>query len=311
MSYRLPPLNALRAFEAAARHRSFKDAANELNVTPGAVGQQVRTLEEFLGVTLFHRLHKSLDLTATARVYLPDLSKAFRIMSDATDAVTPTRPGTQLIIGVDRWFAETWLMPRLHRLLDADPALDVRVTLDTSLEDIREGHVDAVIRPDVGPQPGFENEIVFEDRWIPVCAPSLQTGQRRLRAPSDLVEHVLLHEPGKERWRRWLARYDVSEVDPARGPSFSDEQLLLEAAKAGQGVALVRSLAARSALNSGALVMPFHLSISDHCPFHLIYLQATRDCSGMAAFRSWMAEEVSESAPDSDGKAGIRVDGMS
>src|ERR1700753_2410810 len=193
MTARLPSLNGLRAFEAAARHLSFTQAASELNVTQTAISHQIRRLEEELGLRLFIRKNRALALTPQARDYLPGVRAAFNDLRLATDRLLRKDDDNVLTVSTLASLAAKWLLPRLTAFQEAHPGIDVRITTSTSLVDFRIGDVDAAIRYGRANWPGVRADWLTADRLFPVCSPALLTGPRPLRRPEDLADHVLLH----------------------------------------------------------------------------------------------------------------------
>lgn len=292
MSYRLPSLNALRAFEAAARHLSFKQAANELHVTPGAVGQHIKALEDTLGVRLFQRLNRSLLLTEAGQAYLPPIQTAFRHISEATSRLAPERLPKAFDIGVQPAFAVKWLMPRLPRFVAAHPGIKLHLSTVSPMEDLLAGRVDAAILPGLGQHPGLKSDFILADAKVPVCSPSLLNAAMPLQAPQDLQHHMLLHDAYREDWPTWLALHDIQGVEATQGLSFSDEKLLIQAAIDGQGIALGRPLLVDRELTEGRLIQPFDLSVSAELAYYLFYPEGRADCVEIRAFRTWVHNET-------------------
>src|SRR6202790_2648123 len=196
MTARLPSLNGLRAFEAAARHLSFTVAASELNVTQTAISHQIRRLEEELGIRLFIRQNRALALTPEARDYLPGVRAAFNDLRYATERVLRRDNDHVLTVSTLASLAAKWLLPRLSAFQEAHPGIDVRITTSTSLVEFKNDDVDAAIRYGRGKWPGLRADWLMADRLFPVCSPALLTGNRPLRCPEDLADHVLLHTSG-------------------------------------------------------------------------------------------------------------------
>ncbi|MDX1514041.1 MAG: transcriptional regulator GcvA, partial [Gammaproteobacteria bacterium] len=230
MARKLPPLNALRAFEAAARHLSFTRAAEELHVTQAAVSHQVKSLEEYLGIKLFRRFNRSLLLTDEGQAYLPTMTKAFDLMSDATSRLVKKDPAGPLTVSVLPSFAARWLVPRLGRFRRAHPEIDLRIDPATQLVDFGRGDVDVGIRYGRGEYPGLRSDRLMEEDIFPVCSPALLDGEHPLKDPEDLAHHTLLHDDGHGDWRTWLLAAGVDGVDPTRGPIFTDSSMLIQAA---------------------------------------------------------------------------------
>src|SRR5881397_2451533 len=206
MTARLPSLNGLRAFEAAARHLSFTQAASELNVTQTAISHQIKRLEEELGVRLFVRQNRALTLTPQAQDYLPGIRAAFNDLRLATDRLKRRDNDHVLTVSTLASLAAKWLLPRLSAFQASHPGIDVRITTSTALVDFRNGDVDAAIRYGRGQWPGLRAEWLMADEGFPVCSPALLAGKRPLQTPEDLRDHVLLHTSNAnyDDWRQWL-----------------------------------------------------------------------------------------------------------
>lgn len=298
MSRRLPPLNALRAFEAAARHLSFTRAAEELFVTQAAISHQVKALEEHLGRKLFRRLNRALLLTDDGQAYLPSVSRAFTLINEATNnLLTKDAPGPLTVSALPS-FAARWLVPRLGRFRQVRPDIDLRIDPSAELSDFAGGDVDVSIRYGRGKYPGLRADWLMTEDIFPVCSPQLVAGEHRLRDPADLEHHVLLHDDGHGDWRTWLLAASVDRVDPARGPIFTDSSMLIQAAMAGQGVALARGVLAADELAAGRLVRPFTLSLPTEYAYYLVCPKDTAEQPKIAAFRDWLLDEARrESSP--------------
>ncbi len=292
MARRLPPLNALRAFEAAARHLSFTRAAGELHVTQAAVSHQVKALEEHLGRKLFRRLNRALLLTDDGQAYLPSISRAFTLLNDATnDLLTKQAPGPLTVSALPS-FAARWLVPRLGRFRQIRPDIDLRIDPSAELSDFAGGDVDVGIRYGRGKYPGMRADWLMTEDIFPVCSPALLEGPHPLRDPRDLQHQVLLHDDGHGDWRTWLLAAGVDRVDPARGPIFTDSSMLIQAAMAAQGVALARGVVAADELAAGRLVRPFTLSLSTAYAYYLVCPVNTAEQPKIAAFRDWLLDEA-------------------
>lgn len=293
MSRRLPPLNALRAFEAAARHLSFTRAAEELHVTQAAVSHQVKSLEDYLGIKLFRRFNRSLLLTDEGQGYLPTLTKAFDLMQEATTRLAKKEAGGPLTVSVLPSFAARWLVPRLGRFRRAHPEVDLRIDPEPGLADFAHGDVDVGIRYGRGVYPGLRADRLMEEDIFPVCSPALLEGEHPLKHPEDLAHHILLHDDGHGDWRTWLLAAQVEAVDPNRGTVFTDSSMLIEAAKRGQGVALARSVLAADELEAGTLVRPFgRQSVPSEYAYYIVCPEDTADLPKIKAFREWVLAEA-------------------
>jgi len=293
MGRRLPPLNAVRAFEAAARHLSFTLAAEELNVTQAAVSHQVKALEQRLGVPLFRRLNRGLRLTDAGALYRTELEDILDRLEQATERLRASEAAGLLTVSTGTSFASKWLVPRLQRFRERRPDIDVRIDADDALTDFRRDNVDLAIRYGGGVYPGLYSVKLLQDTVFPVCGPKLLEDRYPLRAPEDLKHHTLLHDQGVvEDWSSWLRTAGVSGVDASRGPSFSHSAMLIEAAIAGQGVALARSSMVAHDLREGRLVQPFLLSLRPEFSYWVVCPQATVDKPKIAEFRAWVLEEA-------------------
>jgi LysR family transcriptional regulator, glycine cleavage system transcriptional activator len=309
MSYRMPPLNALRAFEASARHLSFKQAANELRVTAGAVSQHVKSLEELLGIKLFRRLHKSLELTQAGVAYLPALRNAFSIISEATQRIAAKRQAEVLSIGVQAAFAVKWLFGSLPQFLEVNPRIDVRLGSSIELEEVRQGTVDAIIRYGAGHFPGFCSTLIRAERLDPVCSPRLPANGPPLRKPEDLRHYTLLHDEFREGWRIWCAAQEIDNLDLTKGLSFADEHLALKAAIEGFGVALAQGVLVEEDVRSGRLVRPFGDGLQLNSGYYLICSDGNAECAKMKTFRAFLSSALVATDTDAHALPAIEVPG--
>jgi LysR family transcriptional regulator, glycine cleavage system transcriptional activator len=307
---RFPPLNALRAFEAAARHLSFKKAARELHVTPGAVSHQVKLLEEHLHVPLFRRLTRALELTAEGHSMLPKVREGLDALQAAVERVRSREEMSALTIVAPPNFAARWLVPRLSGFTKAYPNIEMHIASRQSMVDGRENGSVTVpddMRPDnaivmirfgSGHYPGAHVDEVFSAVYVPVCSPKLLKGEHALRKPSDLRYHTLLHddtvieEGARPSWNDWLQSVGVTDIDATRGPHFSDAALALDAAIEGMGVTLaIKSLLA-SEIEAKRLVVPFDISAPTGYAYYLVTPEASAENRAVASFRSWLLEEA-------------------
>ena len=308
---RFPPLHALRAFEAAARHLSFKRAAAELHVTAGAVSHQVKLLESVLGVALFRRLTRALELTPEGQLLLPKLREGLASIHAAVEAVRARETACALNVHAPPNFAARWLIPRLNGFTSAHPDLALHLASSQSMIDGREngdlvhrtteGRDDALvvsIRFGTGHYPGAQVDEVFAAEYVPVCSPRLLTGERPLRRPEDLRAHTLLHddtvldENARPSWGDWLASAGVEGVDTARGPHFSDASLAIEAAIEGMGVALAVKPLLATEIEAGRLAVPFDLVAPANWAYYLVSPDTEAHRPPVAAFRKWLLREA-------------------
>lgn len=299
MNRRLPPLNALRAFEAAARHLSLSRAAEELHVTPAAVSHQVKALEEALGVKLFRRVSRGLALSAAGQALLPPLSEGFDRLLEGVDEVRRADERRPLTVSVAPSFGAKWLVPRLERLREAHPDLDVRIDANPRVVDLEREDIDVALRYGPGDYPGLHVEHLMSDEVVPVCAPQLVHGEHPLREPADLAHHVLLHheqplgDQSYPDWRMWLLAAGVQGVDASRGPRFTIATMALQAAQDAQGVALIgRALVARD-VAAGRLVQPFQgVGVPLRFAYWVVSPPRNAQLPRVKAFREWLHREA-------------------
>ena len=294
---RLPPLNSLRAFEAAARHLNFSRAADELSVTPGAVSQQIQNLEDYVGAALFRRTPKGLLLTDAAQTALPALREAFDRLAEAASLLTAAVDGRRLTLTAAPSFAAKWLVPRLGKFETLHPQVDVWLSAGMDLVDLTAGEVDVAIRYGAGRYPGLETTRLLGETVLPVISPDLMA-QTPLNEPNDLTRHILLHDGSPEPddscpdWPMWLAARQVKGVDGARGPRFNQSSLVIEAAVNGRGVALAKRTLAQADLEAGRLVAPMEDSTAVDFAYYLVHPKAKGRLPQVKAFIAWITAEA-------------------
>ena len=294
---RLPPLNALRAFEAAARHMNFSRAADELSVTPGAVSQQIQNLEDYIGAALFKRTPKGLLLTDGAQTALPALREAFDRLAEAASLLTAAEDGRRLTVSAAPSFAAKWLVPRLGRFEAAHPEVDVWLSAGLELVDFTSGEVDLAIRYGTGRYPGLEVSRLLGETVSPVVSPRLLE-EVPLHDLADLSRHVLLHDGSPDAddscpdWSMWLAARGVKGVDGARGPRFNQSSLVIEAAVNGRGVALAKQTLAQADLDAGRLAIPFDIATAVDFAYYIVHPKAKGRLSQVKAFVAWLLAEA-------------------
>jgi LysR family glycine cleavage system transcriptional activator len=298
MSGHLPPLSALRAFEAAARLVSFSRAADELHVTPAAVSHQIHALEQDLGVKLFNRLNRSIELTASARVLLPGLTEAFAGIQSSVRRLRAHNDTGTLTVTASPSFAAKWLVLRLHRFQEQCLDVDVRISATDDLVDLTKGDFDIAIRYGTGNYPGLEVELLFTNEVFPACSPQLLANGPPLRTPDDLPLHNLIHDQAVERdplvptWPMWLKAAGVKNVPAATGLSFNNMHLAMDAAIAGHGVVLAQSTIAAADLAAGRLVRLFSLALPDQFAYYIVTALGTLERPKIRAFRDWLRCEA-------------------
>jgi LysR family glycine cleavage system transcriptional activator len=313
--YRLPPLNALRVFEAAARHLSFKEAAAELNITQAAVSHQVKSLEDYLGVDLFRRAGRGVQLTEAARACLPRLREGFDSLAAAVEMIRERADEAELQITAPPVFTARWLMPRLADFAKKEPKIDVRVVANSRMVD--SGALDSPVligtlnlRSDAsgveihlgqGEYPGHRADRLFGVTMVLVASPELIDGEPPLRQPADLARHVLLHDDAMEivahgdAWQKWLEAAHVADrVDGSRGPRFSSNILSLEAASQKLGVALALRPLIDADVASGRLVRPFEVEVKPRSAYYLVCPEVIAERPAVKAFRTWLLKQAVE-----------------
>jgi LysR family glycine cleavage system transcriptional activator len=298
MERRLPPLNALRAFESAARYLSLTRAAEELHVTPAAVSHQVKGLEAYLGVKLFRRANRALLLTDAGQACVPGLREGFDRLAEAMEAVRARDDSGPFTVTVPPSFGAKWLVTRLDRFTRKHPGYDVRLDASMHLVDLMREGVDIAVRYGTGQYEGMRVDCLMDEVVIPVCSPRLLEGNNPLQAPGDLCRHTLLHHTAPYQddsypdWRMWLQAAGVTSCDLGRGPTFSMASMAVEAAIDGQGVALVGHVLVADDIAAGRLIRPFDLSFPAHFAYYIVCPLITAERPRVVAFREWLLEEA-------------------
>ena len=300
---RLPPLNSIRAFEATARHLSFSKAANELNVTPGAISQQVKVLEDYLSIKLFKRKNRIILLTDEAQICLPLLSEGLDKLSQGIESIREQNTDKPLTITAPPALTSYWLLPRLTSFQRLFPDIDVRLDASNVLADLVNDDIDVGIRFGTGEYAGLEADYLFSQNVIAVCSPKLLLNRKKLQSPRDLKDLTLLHAQGDFfvtdnthiDWAMWFATVDVTAegVDACHGLHFSQHNFLVDAAIRGQGVALVGDVTVSDEIATGKLVKLFKdTDIPLNFSFFLVYSNNKANLPRVKVFRQWLLDEV-------------------
>lgn len=299
---RLPTLNSLKAFEAAARHESFTRAAEELCVTQGAVSHQVKALETELGMKLFVRQGQRLIITESGRDYLGVVRDAFDRLADGTDRLLKRQKGGVLAVSVSPNFAAKWLVHRLGRFAEAHPEIDLRVSAQPHHVDFAREDIDLAIRHGEGNEPGLHVTRLCAEEVFPVCSPKLLSGRNPLRKPSDLGRFTLIHVSdrqgwsNRQGWSQWLELAGVKAVDSSRGLVLDQASMAIDAAVDGQGVVLTRTALAASDIIGGRLIRPFDVAMPALFGYWIVCAKAAAKLPKIMAFSEWLLAEATEDA---------------
>lgn len=304
------PFNALHAFVVAARQGSFSKAAEELHVTPAAVSQQIRLLEDLLGVQLFHRLHRGLTLTDAGRAGLTKMQDGFQSLYEAVQQIQTGDDKRELNIWTSPSFASKWLVPRVHRFREAHPGIDLRISGSASLidsdttapslsaETLKAHNIDVAIRFGSGNYPGCVVDRIMEVNAITLCSPSLLENDALppLKEPKDLVHYTLLHDEspyeGRPQWKSWLKNAGLEDLKCQHNLYFNSVLLALSAAVEGQGVVLTLDQLSKSDIYKGHLVQLFDLPMEVEHGYHAVSLEGAQSDPCVTAFKAWLFEEA-------------------
>jgi LysR family glycine cleavage system transcriptional activator len=299
----LPSLNGLRAFEAAARHMSFTRAAAELNVTQTAISHQIRRLEEQLGLTLFIRRNRTLELTREALDYLPSIRSAFADLHRATAKLRRNDHEGRLTVSTTASLATKWLVSRVAAFQEAYPGIEVRISTSTHLVDFQREEVDIAVRYGHGIWPGLRAHWLMAEHIFPVCSPGLLSDARPLRAPEDLANHTLLHTTvSREDWQLWLTAAGLpASIATRRGMTFDQGFMAIQAAVEGLGVALGRFHLVEADIAAGRLVAPFDTVLPQDAGYYVVAPEATADAPKIVRFRDWLIASATPGALASGG----------
>jgi LysR family transcriptional regulator, glycine cleavage system transcriptional activator len=290
MRRRLPPLSTLPVFEAASRLGSFSAAAEELHVTHGAVSHQIRSLEEHLGIALFARNGRRVALTPDGAAFAEQVRNALRLVGEAVESISPEARQNRLTISVLPSFASRWLMPHIGRFVELHPEYEISVQSTISLANFSSDGVDVAIRFGRGPWPGVHSERIAGDAYFPVCSPRFHRG----KLPKNLQQLagfklLRTHMPNWELWFR-AARLDF--VPPMHGVDYDDASLLLQAAIAGEGIALTRKSLVENDLAAGRLVKLFDIEVASPEDYYLVCAAQQALAAKITAFRDWIVKEI-------------------
>lgn len=289
---KLPSLNALRAFEAGARHLSFTRAADELSVTQTAISHQVRQLEDHLGVKLFERRPRELALTPAGSALYPVLSEAFDRVAEAVTRIRARPESRPLSVSLTPTFGSRWLAQRLGRFWREYPDVDLRLHHSVQLVDLLRDDVDMAVRFGRGGWAGLVAERLMRAQATPLCSPELMKGSNPLRSPSDLKHHVLIQEKDYQGWTEWLAAAGVKDVDGRRGPVIDDVNAIIRSAIEGHGVMIAIPEVLSEEIASGKLVAPFETRPDPAFAYYVVYPPGGLDRPEARAFHDFLKAEA-------------------
>ncbi|MEA2943456.1 MAG: LysR family transcriptional regulator, glycine cleavage system transcriptional activator [Bradyrhizobium sp.] len=294
MLRRLPPLNALKAFEAAARHESFTRAAEELCVTQGAVSHQVKALEAELGVKLFNRERQRLVITGAGRDYLAVVRDALDRIAVGTERLVQRQSSGVLTVSTSPDFAAKWLVHRLGRFAEAYPEVDLRVSATMHHVDFAREDVDLAVRHGDGNWPGNDVVRLSPEQLFAVCSPKLLAGRHRLAKPPDVLKFPLLHLDDRKAWTKWLGTAGFADAELSQGPVLNRASMVIDAAVDGQGIALARTTLAAWDLINGRLVRPFSDALPLSKTYWIVCPKATSSLPKITMFRDWLLREAAQ-----------------
>ncbi|MCP3427643.1 transcriptional regulator GcvA [Opacimonas viscosa] len=292
MRKRYPPLNALRAFEAAAKHLSFTKAADELFVTQAAISHQIKLLEDYLHMKLFLRKNRTLLLTEEGQAYYLDIKEIFAHIHDATEKLMSKGAKGAITIGMPASFASQWLVPRINLFTALYPDIDVRIKAVDFDENYLDESIDVAVYYGRGRWANLHSTKLQTETLTPLCSPLLLQGEKALNCLDDLAKHTLLHDASRSVWKQWLSHFKLTHINVNQGPIFSHSMLVLQAAALGQGIALGNTLLAKPDLDSGRLIAPFAESYDAKDGFYLVSEAAFADQEKITIFREWIVQQI-------------------
>jgi len=294
MRPRLPPLNNLKAFDAAARHESFTRAAAELCVTQGAVSQQVKALEAALGIKLFNRERQRLIITEAGRYYLTIVRDALDRIALGTERLLQRQSAGVLTVSTSPDFAAKWLVHRLGNFAEAHSDIDLRVSATLHHVDFAREEVDLAVRHGDGNWPGLDTVQLSAEQLFAVCSPKLLLGRRKLGKPADILKFPLIHLDSRADWTKWLRTVGINDAEVTHGPVLNRASMVIDAAIDGQGIALARTTLAAWDLINGRLVRPFTEALRLSKTYWIVCPKATSNVPKIVTFRDWLLAEAAQ-----------------
>jgi LysR family glycine cleavage system transcriptional activator len=294
----LPPLNSLRAFEATARHLSFSRAAAELHVTPAALSHQIRGLEEVLGLKLFHRRARAIELTEAARLIYPGIRTGFESIREAVERLDRGKQDRLLVVSSTPGLTAKWLVPRLYKFLSLHPGIETRITAGVAYANFATDDIDVGVRLSSGVHPDLYVEKLSDEWLLPLCSPRLLEGERPLRAPQDLAGFPLIQVdlPGVvPTWADWFGMAGIDGIDSSRGLRLNVADHALDAASEGVGVVLGYKMVAARDIVSGRLIVPFGPEIPvPGRSYYFVCAKGDDKRAPIKAFRDWVFAEIAD-----------------
>jgi len=294
MASKLPPLNALKVFEASARHLSFTRAAEELFVTQAAVSHQIKALEEFIGLKLFMRKNRALLLTEEGQSYYLDIKDVFNNIQEATQRLLARGEKGAITVSVQASFAIQWLVPRLKEFSILYPDIDVRIKAVDKPDNLLTDDIDVAIYYGRGDWGDVHAVKLHQEYLIPVCSPLIFSSGKKLKNIEDLANHTLLHYSSREDWKRWFKKIGLKGIDVNHGPIFSHSAMVVQAAIHGQGIALAHSVLAKPDIDSGRLICPFNEVLLSNNSHYIVCKEHQLDLGKISAFREWVLDTVAQ-----------------
>lgn len=289
---RLPPLNALKAFDSAARHLSFTKAADELFVTQAAVSHQIKALEEHLAIKLFTRRNRSLLLTEEGQIYAVEIQEMFKHLQEATTRLQQKNNKGTINVSTPPSFASQWLIPRISQFSELEPDIDVRIQAVNHDEDFMADDIDIAIYHGRGRWSGMVSEKLLSEFLTPMCSPLVLNKSKPLQHLADLSHWNLLHDMSRQNWKKWLQHFVVTNVNVNKGPVFSHSMMVLQAAALGQGIALGNTILAKPELDAGRLVTPFNEKLESPHSFYVVCRDSPSDLAKVASFKDWLLSQA-------------------
>jgi len=292
MQTRTPPLGTLKAFRAAAHCLSYTQAADELSVTQAAISHQIKSLEGFLNTALFVRGNRSLALSDAGSRFLPYVDQMFTLLDQGLQQLKSHSSESTLTVTLLPSFASRWLVPRLGLFLKSNPEIDFRLAPSRNITNFQTEDIDLAIRYGSGSYPGLVSIHLMDEDIYPVCSPDIMHGPHPLLKPSDLKHHVLLHDDGHGDWRKWLVAAQVNDVDPSKGPVYTDSAMAVQSAIEGDGVALARSKLVQDDITRGQLLKPFEISQPSNFSYYVVYPEERPPSQAMLEFIQWLQQQI-------------------